>query len=225
MNKVLTLILTVSLLLCGFTAMAESAEACTYTVFNTTGERITELYITDNQTGETSVNYAGEEGLADGDCVEISGTDKEGYEVTLSFKTESGFEAEFGTLHFETVPLSLRIPEAEADAVSGATPLSFSAPECTYTICNETGEVVTELYVTDNQTGEVSENYAGDGLAEGASVEIKGSDRPGYEVTLSFKTESGFEGAFTTLHFETVTISLLVPEDATSGATPIRFSM
>ena len=226
MHRLLSLLLTVTLLLCGVAALAEEPETCTYTVFNTTGELITELFITDNQTGEQSVNYAGEEGLKPDAYVEINGTNKEGYEVTLSFKTESGFEGIFKTLHFETVPLSLLIPasaEGETDATSGATPLSFFAPKCTYTVCNTTGETVTELIIIDNLTGEQSENYAGEGLADGASVEINGSNKAGYEVTLSFRTESGFEGVFKTLHFETVTINLLIPADATSGATPISF--
>ena len=89
-----------------------------------TGEKVTELYVTDNATGEKSDNYAGE-GLADGEAVEIKGTKKADYVVTLSFKTESGYEGVFGTLHFEDVPISLMA----ADAASGATPIAFRAPE------------------------------------------------------------------------------------------------
>lgn len=228
MYRLLALILSVALLLSGMTTLAEESDICTYTVFNTTGELITELYITDNQTGEKSENYAGNEGLKPEAYVEINGINKDDYEVTLSFRTENGFEGVFETLHWETVPLSLLIPssvEDGADATTGATPLSFTAPQCTYTVCNMTGERVTELYITDNQTGEKSDNYAGDWLADGASMEITGDNKAGYEVTLSFKTESGFEGVFETLHFETVTISLLNPTDATTGATPISFSM
>ena len=99
---------------------------------------------------------------------------------------------------------------------------------------NTTGEKVTELYVTDNATGEKSENYAAAGLADGESVDIKGTKKPDYVVTLSFKTESGYEGAFTTLHFETVPIWIFSKQtvdaniaaagpDAKSGATPITF--
>ena len=123
--------------------------------------------------------------------------------------------------------------EAPADgaAAEDASAAAFSAeaaqpaePEiCTYTVYNTTGETVTELYVTDNATGEKSENYAGEGLAAGASVEIKGANKADYVVTLSFKTESGYEASFTTLHFEDTPISLLAP-DAMTGATPISFS-
>lgn len=123
MRRLLSLILAVALLLCGVAALAEEPEICTYTVFNTTGELITELTVTDNQTGEQSENYAGEEGLKPNAYVEINGADKEGYEVTLSFKTESGFEGVFKTLHFETVTINLLIP---VDATSGATPISFA---------------------------------------------------------------------------------------------------
>ena len=217
MKKIAALILALSLTLSCACVFAEE-ETCTYTLFNETGEKITELYVTDNATGEKSENYAGAEGLDKGAIVEINGTNKEGYVITLSFKTESGYEASFTTLHFETVPIS----QLAADALTGATPISFSAPVCTYKVYNVTGEKITELYVTDNATGEKSENFAGEGLAEGESVEIKGTKKADYVVTLSFKTESGYEAAFTTLHFEDVPISLLAA-DALTGATPISF--
>ena len=120
MKKAFSLLLALSLVLtCAF-ALAEESETCTYTVFNETGEMITELYVTDNLTGEKSENYAGEEGLKKGGIVEINGINKEGYVITLSFKTESGYEAAFETLHCETVPISLLPAPAEpadADAV------------------------------------------------------------------------------------------------------------
>ena len=129
MKKAFSLLLALSLVLACTFAFAEENETCTYTVFNETGEKITELYVTDNLTGEKSENYAGEEGLKMGGIVEINGTNKEGYVITLSFKTESGYEAAFETLHFETVPISLLPAKTDADAVTGATPISFSAPE------------------------------------------------------------------------------------------------
>ena len=228
MKKIFSLLLALSLVLACVFALAEENETCTYTVFNETGEKITELYVTDNLTGEKSENYAGEEGLKKGGIVEINGTNKEGYVITLSFKTESGYEAAFETLHFETVPISLLPAPAETtDATTGATPISFFAPVCTYTVYNTTGEKVTGLYVTDNLTGEKGENLAGEGLEDGASVEINGTNKPGYVITLSFTTESGYEAAFETLHFETVPISLLPAKtdaDAVTGATPISFS-
>lgn len=241
MKKAIALFIVLCLMLACACVSAEE-ETCTYTVFNETGEKVTELYVTDNTTGEKSENLAGEEGLAKGAIIEINGTNKEGYVITLSFKTESGYEAAFETLHFETVPITLfakqtvedNIAAAGPDATSGATPISFFAPSCTYTVYNTTGEKITDLFIIDNATGEKSENYAAEGLADGASVEIKGTKKADYIVTLSFKTESGYEAAFETLHFETVPISIFSKQaveeniaaagtDATSGATPIAF--
>ena len=241
MKKAIALLLVLSLTLICASVLAEE-ETCTYTVFNETGEKVTELYVLDNQTGEKSENYAGEKGLANGAIVEINGTNKEGYVITLSFVTESGYEAAFETLHFETVPITLlskqtvedNIAAAGTDATSGATPISFFAPVCTYTVINTTGEKITELFITDNATGEKSENYAAEGLSDGDSVEIKGTKKADYAVTLSFKTESGYEAAFETLHYETVPVWILSKQtveeniaaagpDATSGATPISF--
>ena len=45
--------------------------------------------------------------------------------MTISFKTESGYEAQFATLHIETAPVYL----LAQDALTGATPISFRAPE------------------------------------------------------------------------------------------------
>ena len=47
-----------------------------------------------------------------------------GYSMTVAFKTESGYEAKFETLHIETAPITL----LALDALTGATPISFSAP-------------------------------------------------------------------------------------------------
>lgn len=51
MKKVIALLLVLSLMLVCACALAEE-ETCTYTIFNETGEKITELYVTDNLTGE-----------------------------------------------------------------------------------------------------------------------------------------------------------------------------
>ncbi len=50
---------------------------------------------------------------------------------TLAFKTESGYEAAFATLHFENVPISLLpapvVEDGEAaDAMTGATQIAFT---------------------------------------------------------------------------------------------------
>ena len=100
----------------------------TYTVYNTTGETVTELYLIDNLTGEKGVNYA-VNGFAADACWVITRTitpeEKEaGYSMTLYFKTEGGYEGQFATLHIEVAPITLLAP----DAMTGATPISFFAP-------------------------------------------------------------------------------------------------
>ncbi len=73
-------------------------------------------------------NLAGEEGLADGESVEMSLeseiADEENVELTIEFTTESGYTGTFTTLHFETVPICL----ISADAVTGATQIAFGLP-------------------------------------------------------------------------------------------------
>ena len=115
----------------GILAAAEAAKASTgtYTFFNKTGETITELYLVDNLTGEKGVNYAVNGFAADACCVitrTVSAAEIEaGYSMTVSFKTEGGYEAQFPTLHIETAPITL----LAQDALTGATPITFKAPE------------------------------------------------------------------------------------------------
>ena len=129
MRKLLALILAAAMLM-SVCALAEEDVTCTYTVYNVTGEKVTELYLIDALTGETGDNLVGEEGLADGASIDLSktvkadATDREHFVLNLTFKTESGYEGSFPTLHFETVPISL----LAADALTGPTQISFSAP-------------------------------------------------------------------------------------------------
>ena len=115
----------------GILAAAEAAKASTgtYTFFNKTGETITELYLVDNLTGEKGVNYAVNGFAADACCVitrTVSAAEIEaGYSMTVSFKTEGGYEAQFPSLHIETAPITL----LAQDALTGATPITFKAPE------------------------------------------------------------------------------------------------
>ena len=91
-----------------------------------------------------------------------------------------------------------------------------------YTIYNKTGETVTEIYLSDNVTGEKGPNLAVYPLAADASVvltkALPGNEDGSHRLTISFKTESGYEGAFTTLSIETAPITLL-DVDASSSAT------
>ena len=107
-------------------AEVESAE---YTVYNTTGENVTELYLYDAGSDEKGDNLAGENGLADGENIVITRdveADKQS-DVTyiLEFTTEDGQTQSFETLHYEVAPISL----LNVDAAAGATPIAFTAPE------------------------------------------------------------------------------------------------
>ena len=108
-------------------AKAASEQVGTYTIYNKTGETVTELTITDNVTGEVTANLAGA-GL-ENDAVSvitysIAGTEDGSHRLTLAFKTESGYEEAFKTLSIETAPITL----LAKDAVTGATPITFFAP-------------------------------------------------------------------------------------------------
>ena len=131
MKKLFALILALAMIL-SVAAFAEEAaedQVGVYTVYNLTGETVVELLLTDNVTGEVSENLVGEEGLADQAVIEITQTLAAGedgsHRLTLSFKTESGYEGSFGTLSIEVVPISL----LSADAMTGPTMITFKAPE------------------------------------------------------------------------------------------------
>ena len=107
-------------------AEAASAE---YTVYNTTGSTVTELYLYDAGSDEKGDNLAGENGLADGENIVITRdveADKQGdMTYVLEFTTEDGQTQSFETLHYEVAPISL----LSVDAAAGATPIAFTAPE------------------------------------------------------------------------------------------------
>ena len=104
-------------------AEVESAE---YTVYNTTGENVTELYLYVAGSEDKGENLAAD-GLADGDSVVLTlpeDADKSA-EYVLEFTTEGGDTQSFDTLSYEVAPISL----LSVDAAAGATPISFTAPE------------------------------------------------------------------------------------------------
>ena len=112
-------------------ASSEAAEPTTaeYTVYNTTGSTVTELYLYNAGSDEKGDNLAGENGLADGENIVITRdveADKQS-DVTyiLEFTTEDGQTQSFETLHYEVAPISL----LSVDAAAGATPIAFAAPE------------------------------------------------------------------------------------------------
>lgn len=104
-------------------AAAESAE---YTVYNTTGSTVSELYLYEAGSEDKGENLAAD-GLADGDSVVLTlpeDADKSA-EYVLEFTTEGGDTQSFDTLGYEVAPISL----LSVDAAAGATPISFTAPE------------------------------------------------------------------------------------------------
>ena len=107
-------------------AEATSAE---YTVYNTTGSKVTELYLYDAGSDEKGDNLAGENGLADGENIVITRdveADKQDDVVyVLEFTTEDGNTQSFDTLHYEVAPISLK----SVDAAAGATAIAFEAPQ------------------------------------------------------------------------------------------------
>ena len=96
------------------------------TVYNTTGENVTELYLYAAGSEDKGENLAAD-GLADGNSVVLTlpeDADKSA-EYVLEFTTEGGDTQSFDTLGYEVAPISL----LSVDAAAGATPISFTAPE------------------------------------------------------------------------------------------------
>ena len=94
-----------------------------------------------------------------------------------------------------------------------------------YTIHNISGTPVTALYLYPTGSSDKGKNYAESVLAEDNRIVLKydaGEKAKEAELTLEFTTESGYTAAFTSLHIETASISLLA-EDALTGPTPIAF--
>ena len=110
-------------------ASSEAAvEPAEYTVYNTTGSTVSELYLYVAGSEDKGENLAGE-GLADGESIVITRdveADKQADVVyVLEFTTEDGNTQSFDTLHYEVAPISLK----SVDAAAGATPIAFAAPE------------------------------------------------------------------------------------------------
>ena len=93
-----------------------------YTIHNTTGELVSELYVYETGAEEKGENLAGE-GLNDTEKVEATYEGTKDTVLTLEFTTESGFQGIFETLYIEEVNINL----LAADAMTGATPIQFIA--------------------------------------------------------------------------------------------------
>ena len=108
-------------------ASSEAAvEPAEYTVYNTTGSTVSELYLYVAGSEDKGENLAGE-GLADGESVVLTLPEDadQSAKYVLEFTTEDGTTQSFDTLSYEVAPISL----LSADAAAGATPISFTAPE------------------------------------------------------------------------------------------------
>lgn len=101
-------------------------EPAEYTVYNTTGSTVSELYLYVAGSEDKGENLAGE-GLADGENVVLTLPEDadQSAKYVLEFTTEDGTTQSFDTLSYEVAPISL----LSADAAAGATPISFTAPE------------------------------------------------------------------------------------------------
>lgn len=95
-----------------------------YTVYNKTGETVTEMYLFETGAEDKGENLAGE-GFAADENVELTFEAATDAALTLSFVTEGGYEAAFETLHIEEAPITL----LSVDAMTGATPIAFQAAE------------------------------------------------------------------------------------------------
>ena len=104
-------------------AEVESAE---YTVYNTTGENVTELYLYVAGSEDKGENLAAD-GLADGENVVLTLPEDadQSAKYVLEFTTEDGSTQSFDTLHYEVAPISLK----SVDAAAGATAIAFEAPQ------------------------------------------------------------------------------------------------
>ena len=110
-------------------ASSEAAESAEYTVYNTTGSTVSELYLYEAGSEDKGENLAGEAGLADGEngviTRDVEADKQDDMTYVLEFTTEDGSTQSFETLHYETTPISLK----SVDAAAGATPIAFAAPE------------------------------------------------------------------------------------------------
>lgn len=124
---------------------------------------------------------------------------------------------------------------ASSDAASSASSVASSeasssseavdTSDAVYTINNTTGMNVTELYLYAAGSEDKGTNYAAEGLAADAAVEVTtaySEEAAAGTYVLEFTTEDGATQKFETLYFEVATINLL-SVDAAAGATPIAF--
>ncbi len=203
-----------------------------YTIYNETGEKVTELYLYAADSSDKGENLVGERGLGTAHATGLSydaGDKASETTLCLEFTTENGYNAKFETLHIETAPITL-IAE---DAMTGATPIAFQTSTASYTIYNKTGEPVKELYLYVTGSSDKGENLIdgakepdGEQVIELESIpeELVKEDGTLSTFTIEFTTDSGYTGSFTTLNYENAPIQL-ISEEMLTGATQIKFGL
>ena len=132
---VLAAVMTTALVGCGGSASsapASSAPASStavdtsdavYTIANTTGMNVTELYLYAAGSEDKGTNYAAE-GLAADATVTLTTAYSEEAKASvyvLEFVTEDGATQKFETLYYEVATINL----LSVDAAAGATPIAF----------------------------------------------------------------------------------------------------
>ena len=116
----------------GATQIAFQASPAEYTIYNTTGEEVTDLYMYrtgSSDKGDNLIDGAAQDGgsqVISYDAVPEFLLDEEGKmgAFTLEFTTASGYTGKFETLSYEKAPICL----ISADAMTGATQIKFGAP-------------------------------------------------------------------------------------------------
>jgi flagellar hook assembly protein FlgD len=117
---------------------------------------------------------------------------------------------------------------AASSAAATAEATEAPATSGTYTVTNKTGEKVTELYFYLNGSDDKGENYAQDGLDDGAVLtvnknvdESEAAEYAEKGMTVEYTTEGGTNAVvFDNLHLEEAPLILKPAADIESGATP-----
>ena len=190
-----------------------------YTIYNTTGYEVTELYLYEVGSAKGD-NLVADKALGVDKVKTVEYTAAADAVLVLEFTTEEGTRS-FDTLHIETAPISL----LSVDAAAGATNISFTEGTGTgvYTVTNATGGVVSAIYMYPEGSTDKGQNWAGDaGLADGETVVVTIEGVLGLNHVFEFVDETGTPRTFDTLHIEVASFDLL-SVDAAAGATNIKF--
>ena len=217
-------------------ASEKKATVGKYTIYNGSGDSVTELYIYPTG-GDKGENLAGEKGLSNAHAMytEFDNADGKGDKgLTLEYTTKGGFTGKFTTLSVEEAPITLASEDAASGATNKDSRVLFQAYPATYSFTNSTGENLKSLYVYPTG-GDKGEN-----LVEGDAKDLAKPDgtytltyddvtKAGVlkdgkvgALTVEFETEGGTTGKFDHLSYETAPI-YLISADARTGATEISF--